>query len=39
MDEFKQYGFCGCIAKPYKAHELNQILHTVISNNTSQTPT
>jgi PAS domain S-box-containing protein len=36
MDEFKQYGFCGCIAKPYKAHELNQILHTVIRGSTPQ---
>ena len=34
MDEFKQYGFCGCIAKPYKAHELHQILHTVMRDST-----
>lgn len=29
--EFKQYGFCERIAKPYKSEELHRILHRVIT--------
>jgi PAS domain S-box-containing protein len=31
MGEFRQYGFCGCIAKPYQGNELHRVLHEVIS--------
>jgi PAS domain S-box-containing protein len=31
MDEFRQYGFCGCIAKPYQGNELHRVLHEVIT--------
>jgi two-component system cell cycle sensor histidine kinase/response regulator CckA len=31
MADFEKYGFKGVIAKPYKARELSEILHTVIA--------
>jgi CheY-like chemotaxis protein len=31
MGEFRQYGFCGCIAKPYQGNELHRILQEVLT--------
>ena len=31
MANFKEYGFRGCLAKPYKMQDLNQILQQVLS--------
>jgi CheY-like chemotaxis protein len=31
MANFKDYGFCDVVAKPYKVQELSQALHRVIS--------
>ena len=30
MTDFRQYGFCGQITKPYKAGTLHQVLHEVL---------
>ena len=32
MANYRDYGFCGVIPKPYRAEELNRILHEVIGN-------
>jgi PAS domain S-box-containing protein len=31
MSEYKQYGFCGCIAKPYKIEQLSGMLQSIIA--------
>jgi two-component system cell cycle sensor histidine kinase/response regulator CckA len=31
MSDFRDYGFCSAIAKPYKIKELSRILHEVIN--------
>ena len=33
MAEFREYGFSGFIAKPYKIKELSEVLHSVINVN------
>ncbi len=38
MTAFKEYGFCGCITKPYEAHDLHKILHDTIAGH-NMTPT
>ncbi len=30
MADFKKYGFCGVVAKPYTLEELNQVLHSLM---------
>jgi len=30
MSDYRKYGFCGVIAKPYKLSELSEILHKII---------
>jgi CheY-like chemotaxis protein len=30
MDEYGQYGFCGCIAKPYDMHDLQNAINAVL---------
>jgi len=32
MADFRRYGFCGCINKPYSIQELGKTLHDVINN-------
>ena len=33
MADFREYGFSGVIAKPYKMSKLNSVLHDVINGN------
>jgi PAS domain S-box-containing protein len=35
MADYKRYGFCGVVAKPYDAETLSEVLHKVIARNTS----
>lgn len=32
MSNYKKYGFCGVISKPYDIHELNKVVHRVLTN-------
>jgi CheY-like chemotaxis protein len=35
MADYKRYGFCGVVAKPYDAETLSEVLHKVIARSTS----